>query len=84
MSDEIKISEYVKKRNELLIIFEDLSDKELLDKLSDINLNNMPPSPKVARIALHKMRLQVPIMPKNLVEKSKKWLLDNGYSLKID
>lgn len=75
--------DYVKKRNELLLTFETLNDKELLEKLIDLNPINIPSSPKAARVGLHKMRLYVTNMPKHLVEKSKKWLLDNNYSLEI-
>ena len=81
IDDEIK--EYVKKRNELLIIFEELDNSELLDKIVELNPWYVPSTPEIAKIGLHKMRLCVPTMPKELVERSKKWLLDRGYSLDI-
>ena len=79
----MKLKNYVKKRDELLLIFEELSDMELLDELVELNPYNIPSSPEIARIGLHKMRLYIPSMPKKLVERSKKWLLDKGYSLDI-
>ena len=79
----MKLKSYVKKRDELLLIFEELSDMELLDELVELNPYNIPSSPEIARIGLHKMRLYIPSMPKKLVERSKKWLLDKGYSLDI-
>ena len=79
----MKLKNYVKKRDELLLIFEELSDMELLDELVELNPYNIPSSPEIARIGLHKMRLYISSMPKELVERSKKWLLDKGYSLDI-
>ena len=79
----MKLKSYVKKRDELLLIFEELSDMELLDELVELNPYIIPSSPEIARIGLHKMRLYIPSMPKKLVERSKKWLLDKGYSLDI-
>ncbi len=77
----VKISGFIKKRNELLLTFEKLNDIELLNKIADLKLSIIPVTPEIARIELHKARLFVSGMPKELVERSKKWLLDNGYSL---
>ena len=84
MNNYIKVSDYVEKRNKLLLTFEDLSNKELLEKIIELNPTNIPPNPEVVKIGLHKMRLYVPSIPKDLQNKSKKWLLDRGFSLEID
>lgn len=84
MNEGITIDEYIKRRDKLLLNFEELSDLELLENIIDLNVDVVPETPEIARIGLHKMRLYVTSMPKELVEKSKKWLLDNGYSLEID
>ena len=70
-------------RDELLINFEKISDSELLQKLLELNGENIPSSPEVARIGLHKARLYSNNIPIELKEKSKKWLLDNNYDLEI-
>ena len=79
----MKLKNYVKKRNELLITFEELDNLELLNKIVELNPWYVPTTPEIAKIGLHKMRLYIPSMPKKLVERSKKWLLDKGYSLDI-
>ena len=83
----MKISKFVEQRNKLLMEFENMSDKEILFKLIEISSNQqlfyIPSSPEIARIGLHKMRLQVPSIPKELQERSKKWLIENGYSLSL-
>lgn len=83
MNEEITIDEYIKKRDELLLNFEELSDLELLEDIIGLNLGIVPETPEIARIGLHKMRLQVPSIPKKLQERSKKWLIENGYSLSL-
>lgn len=76
-------SEYCKMRDEILINFEQMTDKMLLDKLVELNGDNIPPSSEIARIGLHKARLYSSNVPTELQEKSKKWLLQNGYDLEI-
>lgn len=80
--DEI-ISNYCKKRDYILIHFEEMSDTELLNSLLELNDANIPSSPEIARVGLHKMRLYVTNISTELQLKSKKWLLDNGYDLEI-
>lgn len=85
----METSKFVEKRNKLLMEFENMSDKEILVKLLEITSYNqhrfvsIPSSPEIVRIGLHKMRLQVPSIPKELQERSKKWLIKNGYSLSL-
>lgn len=83
MNQDKVISDYCKMRDELLINFEKISDSELLQKLLELNGENIPSSPEVARIGLHKARLYSNNIPIELKEKSKKWLLENNYSLEI-
>lgn len=83
MNQDKVISDYCKMRDELLINFEKISDSELLQKLLELNGENIPSSPEVARIGLHKVRLYSNNIPIELKEKSKKWLLDNNYDLEI-
>ena len=83
MNQDKVISDYCKMRDELLINFEKISDSELLQKLLELNGENNPSSPEVARIGLHKARLYSNNIPIELKEKSKKWLLDNNYDLEI-
>lgn len=83
MNQDKVISDYCKMRDELLINFEKISDSELLQKLLELNGENIPSSPEVARIGLHKSRLYSNNIPIELKEKSKKWLLDNNYDLEI-
>jgi hypothetical protein len=83
MNQDKVISDYCKMRDELLINFEKISDSELLQKLLVLNGENIPSSPEVARIGLHKARLYSNNIPIELKEKSKKWLLDNNYDLEI-
>ncbi|CDE07925.1 MAG: hypothetical protein KIC90_04580 [Firmicutes bacterium] len=83
MNQDKVISDYCKMRDELLINFEKISDSELLQKLLELNGENIPSSPEVARIGLHKARLYSNNIPIELKEKSKKWLLDNNYDLEI-
>ena len=83
MNQDKVISDYCKMRDELLINFENISDSELLQKLLELNGENIPSSPEVARIGLHKARLYSNNIPIELKEKSKKWLLDNNYDLEI-
>nr|DAZ19457.1 MAG TPA: hypothetical protein [Caudoviricetes sp.] len=83
MNQDKLISDYCKMRDELLINFEKISDSELLQKLFELNGENIPSSPEVARIGLHKARLYSNNIPIELKEKSKKWLLDNNYDLEI-
>lgn len=83
-TDKLLLGTYkTKKRDELLLTFERLSNIELLDKLMELNVCKIPENLEIARIGLHKMRLYVLSIPKDLVEKSKKWLLDNGFSLEV-
>lgn len=77
------ISKYCKMRDEILINFETMSDTELLQKLIRLSGDNIPSSPEIARIGLHKARLYSNNVPIELKEKSKKWLLENNYSLEI-
>lgn len=68
MNQDKVISDYCKMRDELLINFEKISDSELLQKLLELNGENIPSSPEVARIGLHKARLysnNIPIMFQN-------------------
>lgn len=83
MNQDKVISDYCKMRDELLINFEKIIDSELLQKLLELNGENIPSSPEVARIGLHKARLYSNNIPIELKEKSKKWLLDNNYDLEI-
>lgn len=83
MNQDKVISDYCKMRDELLINFEKISDSELLQKLLELNGENISSSPEVARIGLHKARLYSNNIPIELKEKSKKWLLDNNYDLEI-
>lgn len=83
MNQDKVISDYCKMQDELLINFEKISDSELLQKLLELNGENIPSSPEVARIGLHKARLYSNNIPIELKEKSKKWLLDNNYDLEI-
>ena len=83
MNQDKVISDYCKMRDELLINFAKISDSELLQKLLELNGENIPSSPEVARIGLHKARLYSNNIPIELKEKSKKWLLDNNYDLEI-
>ena len=83
MNQDKVISDYCKMRDELLINFEKISDSELLQKLLELNGENIPSSPEVVRIGLHKARLYSNNIPIELKEKSKKWLLDNNYDLEI-
>lgn len=83
MNQDKVISDYCKMRDELLINFEKISDSELLQKLLELNGENIPSSPEVARIGLHKARLYSNNIPIELKEKSIKWLLDNNYDLEI-
>lgn len=77
------VSKYCKMRDEILINFEKMSDTKLLEKLIKLNGDNIPLSPEIARIGLHKARLYSNNVPIELKEKSKKWLLENNYSLEI-
>lgn len=72
MNQDKVISDYCKMRDELLINFEKISDSELLQKLLELNGENIPSSPEVARIGLHKARLYSNNIPIELKEKSKK------------
>lgn len=83
MSEDKIVANYCKMRDNLLINFENMSDLELLLKLIELNGNNIPSSPEIARIGLHKARLYSNNIPIELKEKSKKWLLDNNYDLEI-
>lgn len=83
MNQDKVISDYCKMWDELLINFEKMSDSELLQKLLELNGENIPSSPEVARVGLHKARLYSNNIPIELKEKSKKWLLDNNYDLEI-
>lgn len=83
-NDDNKIvSKYCKMRDEILINFENMSDTKLLQKLIKLNGDNIPSSPEIARIGLHKARLYSNNVPIELKEKSKKWLLENNHSLEI-
>lgn len=83
MSEDKIVANYCKMRDNLLINFEDMSDTKLLQKLIKLNGDNIPSSPEIARIGLHKARLYSNNIPIELKEKSKKWLLDNNYDLEI-
>lgn len=72
--------EYVKKRDEILINFENMNDKELLIALCELNNANIPPSPEIARIGLHKARLYSKGIPTELIEQSRNWLAEHNYS----
>lgn len=72
--------EFVKKRDEILINFETMNDKELLIALLKLNSNNIPSSPEVARIGLHKARLYSKGVPIELREYSRNWLAEHNYS----
>lgn len=74
---------YCKMRDEILINFEKMSDSELLQKLIELNGDNIPSNPEIAKIGLHKARLYANNIPIELKEKSKNWLLDNNYDLEI-
>ena len=82
-NDNKIISKYCKMRDEILINFENMSDTKLLQKLIKLNGDNIPSSPEIARIGLHKARLYSNNVLIELKEKSKKWLLENNYSLEI-
>lgn len=82
-NDNKIISKYCKMRDEILINFENMSDTKLLQKLIKLNGDNIPSSPEIARIGLHIARLYSNNVPIELKEKSKKWLLENNYSLEI-
>ena len=75
--------DFIKKRNYLLINFENMDDVELLVKLIGIYGCNIPSNPEVARIALHKARVNCTDVPKELKTKSIKWLKKRGYSCNI-
>lgn len=77
------IADYCKNRDYILINFENMSDTELLQRLLELNGDNIPSSSEVARIGLHKARLYSNNVPTKLKEKSKQWLLDNNYDLEI-
>lgn len=83
MSEDKIVANYCKMRDNLLINFENMSDLELLIKLIELNGDNIPSNPEIARIGLHKARLYANNVPIELKEKSKKWLLDNNYDLEI-
>lgn len=83
MNQDKIISDYCKIRDEILISFEKMSDSELLQKLLELNGDNIPSSPDIARIGLHKARLYSNNVPIELKEKSKKWLLENNHDLEI-
>ena len=72
--------EYVKRRDEILINFENMSDKELFIALFELNSNNIPSTPKIARIGLHKARLYSKGVPIELRERSRNWLAEHNYS----
>ena len=82
-NDNKIITKYCKMRDEILINFENMSDTKLLQKLIKLNGDNIPSSPEIARIGLHKARLYSNNVLIELKEKSKKWLLENNYSLEI-
>ena len=71
--------EYVKKRDKILINFENMDDKELLFALVELN-TPIPSSQETARIGLHKARLYSRGVPTELIEQSKKWLAEHNYS----
>lgn len=83
MSEDKIVANYCKMRDNLLTNFENMSDLELLLELIKLNGENIPSSPEVARVGLHKARLYSNNIPIELKEKSKKWLLDNNYDLEI-
>lgn len=71
--------EYIKKRDEILINFENMSNTELLLALTELNAI-IPPSPEIARIGLHKARLYSKGIPTELIEHSRNWLAEHNYS----
>lgn len=70
-NDNKIISKYCKMRDEILINFENMSDTKLLQKLIKLNGDNIPSSPEIARIGLHKARLYSNNVSIELKEKSK-------------
>lgn len=83
MDNDKILSDYCERRDYILINFEKMSDKELLYNLIELNADNVPSTLNIARIGLHKARLYSNNVPIELKEKSKKWLLENNYSLQI-
>ena len=83
MSEDKIVANYCKMRDDLFINFEKMSDLELLQRLIELNGDNIPSSPEITRIGLHKARLYSNNIPIELKEKSKKWLLDNNCDLEI-
>ena len=75
--------EFVIDRDKILINFENMSDKELLMALCEFDIIDIPSSPEVARIGLHKARLYSNGVSDELKEKSKIWLAEHGYSENI-
>lgn len=80
---EKEVKKFIKRRDDLLINFESMNDKELLTELLELNNTNVPSSPEIARIGLHKARLYSKDVSNELKEKSKNWLVENGYSTDI-
>ena len=81
-NDKILLN-YCERRDYILINFEKMSDKDLLSNLIELNADNVPATPDIARIGLHKARLYSNNVPIELKEKSRKWLLENNYSLQV-
>lgn len=77
------VEEYVKKRDNLLINFENMNDNELLIAMVELDIGYIPSSPEVARIGLHKARLYSKGVPIELKEKSRIWLAEHNYSENI-
>lgn len=75
--------EYVKKRDNLLIDFENMSDNELLMAMIELDIGYFPASPEIARIALHKSRIYSKGVPIELRVKSMDWLAEHNYSENI-
>lgn len=75
---------YKDKRKFILENFETMSPQELLTNLIELGfIDNIPSSYETTIIGLHKARLYVSGIDKELVEKSRKWLENHNYSKNI-
>lgn len=83
MDNDKILLDYCERRDYILINFEKMSDKEMLSNLIELNADNVPSTPDIARIGLHKAGLYSNNVPIELKEKSIRWLLENNYSLRI-
>lgn len=78
-----RIKEYVRMRDSAVIAAVSDGDIEPLKILSE-KADAQLPSDTVIEISAHKMCLEITTMPKDLQEKSRKWLRDRGYTEGID